>query len=269
MNTAEQLTIELDGLYKRLSELEEVDKEKREAEKALRKYTSELESSNEELDAFAHTVAHDLKNPLNVVLGATQQLSQDLKEMTFQEIKEMLQIISWSAVKMTSIVNELLLLASVRKMDEITLSKLNMKSIISNVKHRLSNEISASQTVIYEPNDWLSCSSYPPWIEEVWSNYISNAIKYGGNPPLISIGSKDLNGSIKYWVSDNGSGLTKEQISTLFTSFTRHHKMRAQGDGLGLSIVKRIIEKLGGEVGVESQPGNGSIFYFTLPKIKN
>ncbi len=269
MNSAEQLTIELDSLYKRLAELEEVDKEKREAEKALRKYTSELESSNEELDAFAHTVAHDLKNPLNVVLGATQQLNQDLKEMTFQEIKEMLQIVSWSAMKMTSIVNELLLLASVRKMEEITLSRLNMESIISNVKNRLSNEILNSKAVISEPKDWLSCRSYPPWIEEVWSNYISNAIKYGGNPPLISIGADESGEFIRYWVRDNGNGLTTDQISTLFTSFTRHHKMRAQGDGLGLSIVKRIIEKLGGKVGVESQPEKGSIFYFTLPKFKN
>ena len=65
---------------------------------------------------------------------------------------------------------------------------------------------------------------------------------------------------------DNGNGLTKEQIDLLFTNFTRLHEFRAQGNGLGLSIVKRIIDKLGGEAGVESEIGKGSLFYFTIPK---
>jgi|GEM_PF-4127324 len=240
--------------------------ERKQTEEALRKYTSELEASNAELDAFAHTVAHDLKNPVNVVLGAVQQLHENLKEMTFKEISEMLNIVSWSSLKMTSIINELLLLASVRKMDDVVLKDLDMELIVSNVINRLSNEISRAQAELMEPNVWVRCVSYAPWIEEVWSNYISNAIKYGGKPPRVEIGADENPDSVKYWVRDNGSGLTKEQISTLFTSFTRHHEFRAQGDGLGLSIVKRIIDKLGGEVGVESEIGKGSLFYFILPK---
>ena len=100
--------------------------ERKQNEEALRKYTAELEASNEELDAFAHTVAHDLKNPVNVVYGAIQQLQESFKEMTFSEINEMLNLVSWSALKMTSIINELLLLASVRKMEEVTVNKLDM-----------------------------------------------------------------------------------------------------------------------------------------------
>ena len=240
--------------------------ERKQNEDDLRKYTAELEASNEELDAFAHTVAHDLKNPVNVVYGAIQQLQENFKEMTFAEINEMTNIVSRSALKMTSIINELLLLASVRKMDEVTTSNVDMSIIVSNVLNRLSNEIRQSKSVIISPDNWLKCVSYAPWIEEVWINYIINAIKYGGTPPIIELGSDEISGRIRYWVRDNGNGLTKEQIPLLFTNFTRLHEFRAQGNGLGLSIVKRIIDKLGGEAGVESEVGNGSLFYFILPK---
>ncbi len=123
-----------------------------------------------------------------------------------------------------------------------------------------------SKDEIIIPDNWLECISCAPWIEEVWSNYISNAIKYGGTPPRIELGSDQSAESTRYWVRDNGHGLTKEQIELLFTSFTRLHEFQAQGNGLGLSIVKRIIDKLGGEAGVESEVGKGSLFYFILPK---
>jgi len=107
---------------------------------------------------------------------------------------------------------------------------------------------------------------YAPWIEEVWVNFISNGLKYGGNPPLLELGSDATDADmIRFWVRDNGIGIDAASQSELFTEFTRLDKVRAQGHGLGLSIVHRIIKKLGGYVGVESGPGEGSMFYFTLP----
>jgi signal transduction histidine kinase len=107
---------------------------------------------------------------------------------------------------------------------------------------------------------------YAAWIEEVWANYLSNAIKYGGDPPMITLGS-DLPtpGCARFWVRDNGPGLSPNQQSLLFMPFTRLHTGRAEGHGLGLSIVRRIIERLGGSAGVESIPGHGATFFFTLP----
>ena len=118
--------------------------------------------------------------------------------------------------------------------------------------------------------DWPIASGYAPWIEEVWVNYVSNAIKYGGRPPHIELGAtRQANDTIRFWVRDNGGGLTLEEQSRLFTAFTRLHQARAKGHGLGLSIVKRIIEKLGGTVGVESEIGAGSTFYFILPAARS
>ncbi|NIU99771.1 MAG: hybrid sensor histidine kinase/response regulator, partial [Phycisphaerae bacterium] len=119
------------------------------------------------------------------------------------------------------------------------------------------------------PKTWPVAQGYAPWIEEVWTNYLSNALKYGGRPPRLELGAKrQSDGMIRFWVRDNGPGLKPETQATLFTEFTRLTEVRAQGHGLGLSIVRRIIEKLGGEVGFDSEnvPGQGSAFYFTLPR---
>ena len=95
-------------------------------------------------------------------------------------------------------------------------------------------------------------------------------MKYGGRPPRIELGSsKGDEGMVRFWIQDNGAGLTAEQQRELFTPFTRLSQVRLEGHGLGLSIVQRIVERLGGQVGVESDgvPGQGSTFYFTLPSV--
>jgi signal transduction histidine kinase len=118
------------------------------------------------------------------------------------------------------------------------------------------------------PDTWPVAIGHAPWIEEVWVNYISNALKYGGRPPQVEIGS-DLqpDGLLRFWVRDNGIGISRDICAQLFAPFTRVAPARAAGHGLGLSIVQRIVEKMGGQVGVVSDgvPGMGSLFYFTLP----
>lgn len=107
------------------------------------------------------------------------------------------------------------------------------------------------------------------WVEEMLGNYISNAIKYGGTPPNVVVGATPLEDKmIRVWVQDNGEGIAQEDQSNLFTEFTQLHKStndKIRGHGLGLSIVRRIAERLGGTVGVESEIGKGSTFFFTLP----
>jgi two-component system sensor histidine kinase/response regulator len=116
------------------------------------------------------------------------------------------------------------------------------------------------------PETWPAALGYAAWVEEVWTNYISNAIKYGGTPPRIDLGATvQPDEMIRFWVKDNGRGLTPAEQERLFTEFARLQQVRAEGHGLGLSIVRRIVEKLGGTVGVEVTPEQGCEFYFTLP----
>jgi signal transduction histidine kinase len=103
-------------------------------------------------------------------------------------------------------------------------------------------------------------------------NYVSNALKYGRDPVRIELGfdqnSDDQDDPmIRFWVKDNGPGLTPGEQARLFTPFTRLEQIDTKGHGLGLSIVQRIVDKLGGQVGVESEAGEGSIFWFTLPAL--
>ena len=124
-------------------------------------------------------------------------------------------------------------------------------------------QILESQGHIDFPTNWPQALGYAPWVEEVWANYLSNAIKYGGEQPRIEVGATPLNRMVRFWVKDEGPGISPDDQTRLFTPFTLLKSIK--GHGLGLSIVERIIQKCGGEVGVESQLDQGSTFWFTLP----
>ena len=234
----------------------------------MEKYARELEARNDELDAFAHTVAHDLKNPLGLVSGYADMLAADCDTMGSDQLRQFAQSVVQGARRAVDIVDSLLLLTSARKID-IVPQTLDMAEILIRVRQRLAPMIEEQQAEIVLPETWPRVESYGLWVEAVWANYISNAIKYGGRPPRVELGFSMHPGSrvARFWVRDNGPGLTEEEQAQLFTPFTRLHKDRAEGHGLGLSIVQRIVEKLGGKVGVESQLGRGSTFYFTLPGV--
>jgi len=238
---------------------------------SLRQHTQELQARNQELDAFAHTVAHDLKTPLGPLMGLTEILEMSFDALSEDDVTEILQSIRRSGRKMQNIVDELLLLAQVRDAD-VKSEPLDMSSILAEAEHRLTHLFKEYEAKITMPDSWPRAWGYTPWIEEVWVNYLSNGMKYGGQPPCLKLGA-DLqeNGMARFWVKDNGRGLTLKEQERLFIPFTQLSEVRTEGHGLGLSIVQRIIEKLGGEVSVESEgvPGQGSIFSFTLPATKN
>jgi two-component system sensor histidine kinase/response regulator len=157
---------------------------------------------------------------------------------------------------------------------DVDVQPLDMARIVTEARLRLARPIQEHQAEIVVPDAWPKALGYAPWIEEVWVNYLSNAIKYGGRPPRVELGAVVQAGgsappAARFWVRDNGPGLTPEEQARLFVPFTRLAQASAKGHGLGLSIVRRIVEKLGGEVGVEStgMPGQGSLFFFTLPAV--
>ncbi|MBE2222223.1 MAG: hybrid sensor histidine kinase/response regulator [Anaerolineae bacterium] len=225
----------------------------------------ELQASNDELNAFAHTVAHDLKNPLASTLLSMDLLERFIQLDMHEKALSALVNIRDGGYKLTNIIDELLLLASVRK-ETVEKAPLDMGEVVEQAIDRLNMMFIKQDVKIDLPDEWPVAVGYAPWVEEVWVNYMSNAIKYGGSPPAMVCGTTvQENGMVKFWIKDNGDGISNEVINTLFTEFTRLGRVRVQGHGLGLSIVKRIIEKLDGEVGLESQVGEGSTFFFTLP----
>lgn len=251
-----------------------------EANRRLERNAAEMEAANAELDAFAHTVAHDLKSPLTALVGYGSLLETCLEGMSCQEIRENLTGICQAGTKMTSIINELLLLAQTRKMETIPRKILDMSALVSEALKRVSVPPGFPQPEILQPASWPRVLGYGPWVEEVWVNYLSNAVMYGGDPAVVELGwdppadpaeappgGDGVFPLVRFWVRDNGHGLTRDEQSRLFAPFTRLEQARLHGHGLGLSIVRRIVEKLGGKVGVDSWPGRGSIFFFTLPTV--
>ena len=231
-----------------------------------KKVEAERELLIADLEAFAHTVAHDLKGPLNSIIGYTSLLATaDYIEPQDAALLEAIERISY---RMSHITDELLRMAEVRNLAAIPKQELDMVEMLRNVHDRLGYMFQQAQAELIVADSFHAALGYAPWIEEVLANYISNAIKYGGEPPLIEIGSTMLSDNrVQFWVRDNGRGLSEDELTHLFSQYTRLDKLRVSGHGLGLSIVKRIVEKLGGQVDVQSTLNEGSTFSFILPAV--
>ncbi|MDZ4669499.1 MAG: tetratricopeptide repeat-containing sensor histidine kinase [Phototrophicales bacterium] len=256
-------------------QLQEEINERQKAQEALTAANAQLqqeikqrEQLIDDLDAYTHTVAHDLKNPLSLINGYTSLILMYYATAMPDEAVEWMRAIEHTGDKMNTVITELLLLARIHQ-QSVDVLPLAMGEIIAEVYSQLIPKINEFDAKIALPEQYPLVLGHAPWIEQVWINYMSNAIKYGGRPPKIEIGVTPLPevGMVKFWVRDNGDGLSQESQTQLFSPFKRFSEQKAEGHGVGLSIVKRIVEKLGGEVGVVSSgiAGEGSVFSFTLP----
>ena len=159
-------------------------RERKQLLEALRKYSASLEERNAELDAFAHTVAHDLKNQVFTVAGNAELLLDKQAPPEPQEQEEMLRDILRSAQKMSQVIQELLLLAQVRRADVAT-TEIDMPVVLAEARARIWSLLAETggELIVDGAEQWPPACGYAPWVEEIWYNYISNALKYGGQPP--------------------------------------------------------------------------------------
>lgn len=241
----------------------------KETENKLKAEVEERGRLIDDLDAFAHTVAHDLRNSLGSVYSSAEIIEDSIEEGNSEVLKEFSGLIKSSAQKAMHITHELLILATVSH-QKIELKPLDMAQIFLGAKNQIKNLVAKNDVQISVSGSWPAALGYASWIEEVWVNYLTNAIKYGGSPPEIKAGADNSgNGMIRFWIKDNGNGITPENQHKLFQKYARLEPEKADGYGLGLSIVKRIIDKLNGSVGVEStgKKGEGALFWFELPAI--
>lgn len=219
-----------------------------------------------ELDAYARTVAHNLKTPMNAIHGFASLLDSSVPEGS--KSKEYSKNVLDVSKKATEIIDSLLLLARVRNYEKVTLEPLDMKTITKKVIKRLDDQISDKQAVVKLSDNWPEVYGQPVLVEEMWVNYVVNALNYGGNPPKIELGYRIEKNILQFYVKDYGEGIDDKEKDSLFQEFSRLKSQNAhsQGYGLGLAIVKRIAKCLGGNVGVESKKGEGCLFYFSLPE---
>lgn len=231
----------------------------------MRQLQQALQRQNRELDAYARTVAHDLKSPVTAIIGAAQLLAAHFDTAPRAELRAYVDLIGKAGQRVAITIDELLTLAGIER-TAVTIQPLAMGAIVERACERLRLMIGDYGAELLLPASWPTALGHAPWIELVWTNYLSNGLKYGGKPPRLSLGAEPAGeGMIRCWVQDNGPGLSTEERAQLFTEWTRLHPGATNGHGLGLAIVRRIVERLGGSVGVESEAGRGSRFFFTLP----
>ena len=211
-----------------------------------------------ELEAFSHTVAHDLKNPLSAMIS----LAEDLRgtEVETGTVSMLLE----AGQQCYRIIDEILVLASVRS-ESVKVRKVDMLASLNRVVETLGWLSSEKRAVVETPDSLPEALGRESWIGQVWMNFLSNAIYYGGTPPRIRIGGETDGSRVRYWVEDNGPGIPADLKKRLFVPFSKLDDVSTTGNGLGLSIVRRIADRLQGRVWVEDTDGGGSRFFLELP----
>jgi signal transduction histidine kinase len=232
---------------------------------SMRRMQQQLQQQNRELDTYARSVAHDLKNPLTAILGAAQLLTAQRGSGSPELVRAYGEIVLRAGQRASETIDALLLLAGVRGAT-VTPRPLRMSGLVAQARERVAPLLAETSGEIVAPEEWPVAMGHAPWVEQVWANYLSNGLKYSDQPPRLLLGvTPQEDGMLRFWVQDSGPGLSPEAAERLFTEWTRLDAERATGHGLGLWIVRRIVERLGGSVGVESEPGRGSRFFFILP----
>ena len=234
-----------------------------ELEQRVTERTSELSSANRELEAFSYTVAHDLRAPLRAIDGFSQLLKADLGTTLTTGAQRDLDAISTSARRMSDLINGLLDFSRVGR-SELNRRYVNMQTLAESTSAEVANERKVQVHIGALPE----VLGDAVMLRQVWANLIGNAVKFSAkkNAPRVTIDCLVDAGEACFAVADNGDGIDMAYADKLFGVFQRLHSTEEfEGTGVGLAIVKRIVERHGGRVWVQSAPGAGARFFFTLP----
>ena len=242
--------------------------EQRKAQEDIRRHASELESSNRELEAFIYSVSHDLRAPLRHIHRFSTLVQEDYANALDAEARDYLHRISLSAEQMDRLIEGLLDYSRLSR-GEIVLQTVQTAAVVKDVLSQLSEEMQQSGAEVK-----VEGRLDPVWgdlllLTQAMTNLISNALKFvpPGKHPRVRIWTEDLGPKRRIWVEDQGIGISlKNRDNKLFRVFERLEGDRYPGTGIGLAIVKRAAERMGGTIGVESDEGKGSSFWIELRK---
>jgi signal transduction histidine kinase len=238
---------------------------RRQAEEDLARKVEELARSNADLEQFAYVASHDLQEPLRMVAAYTQLLSERYKGQLDANADKFLGYATEGALRMQVLIQDLLAFSRVGRAGSAS-AEVDCNGVMREVLQTLASAIQESGAGVDSadlPVVWADRTQ----MTQVFQNLIANAIKFHGTePPKISVQSEKQEKEWLFTVSDNGIGIAAESAENIFVVFQRlHARTEYPGNGIGLSICKKIIERGGGRIWVESEVGCGSAFKFTLP----
>lgn len=235
----------------------------------LQKQSEKLEDANQELEAFAYSVSHDLRVPLRAIDGFSRILVEDYEDKLDEEGIRLLNIVRENTAKMGHLIDDILLLSRASR-QEMVLNEIDMAALARSVYDEFQTDVT-DRDVEFTVGDIPNAYGDRAMLGQVFQNLIGNAIKFtrNKNPAIIEVGGEKEGKEIVYYVKDNGAGFDMKYINKLFGLFQRLHSPEEfEGTGVGLSIVQRVIRRHGGSVWGEGAVGEGATIYFTLPKDK-
>ena len=262
-------TVEVSSNYSKLnggriySFMRDITERKR-AEEHRSKLLREVESANEELRNFAYVVSHDLKAPLRAIGSLADWLSADYADKFDEQGREHMRLLVSRVRRMDGLIDGILLYSRVGRVKE-TMVAVDLDRLVHEVIDLLAPP--ANITVVID-NPLPTVMAEPTRIQQVFQNLLSNAIKYMDKPVgQIRIACSEEKGQWKFSVTDNGPGIKEQHFGKIFQLFqTLAPRDRVESSGVGLALVKKIVEMYGGRVWVESTVGEGSTFFFTFPR---
>jgi light-regulated signal transduction histidine kinase (bacteriophytochrome) len=238
---------------------------RRQVEEDLARKVDELARSNADLEQFAYVASHDLQEPLRMVTAYTQLLAERYRGKLDENADKYIGYASEGAQRMQVLIQDLLAFSRVGRNGAANAS-VDCNVVVEEVLKVLAPAIQESGAVVTHgelPAVWADRTQ----VAQIFQNLIGNAIKFRGKePPVVSVHAEKAGEQWQFSVSDNGIGIAPEYAETIFVVFQRlHARTEYAGNGIGLAICKKIVERNGGRIWVESQAGSGSTFKFTLP----
>ena len=229
------------------------------------KLAQELKRSNEDLQQFAYAAAHDLQEPLRMVSSYTQMLATRYKGRLDDDADQFISFAVDGANRMQGLIKDLLEYSRIQSRG-VEYEQVDCHSILGGALANLSKTIDENQAMVTN-DDLPTVEADGTQLMLLFQNLIANAIKFRGEePPRIHVSAERKEGEWVFSVRDNGIGIELQYKERIFLIFQRlHARDKYGGTGIGLSICRRIVQRHGGRIWMESEPGNGSIFYFTIP----
>jgi PAS domain S-box-containing protein len=246
----------------------QVRKLNEELERRVEERTSKLREALREIDTFSYSVAHDLRGPLRAMTGFSEALLQDHSPKLDPEGQDFVHRIADAGRRMDSLIMDILAYSRLSR-DEVPLEPASLDDVVTPVLDRMAKEIRERQAsvTVRSPLPWIV--GHAGMLQQVVTNLVSNAIKFSrpGVAPEVVLRAETRGGMVRLWIEDNGIGISPEYQDRVFGLFQRLNPVEAfPGTGVGLAIVRRAMERMGGRSGVESTPGQGSRFWIELPK---